>query len=465
MRIKEEFKKSGYFWRPSEPDRKLPGTLSISDGGHIELEVIGRFGGRIEVSLNADLNPIERIVGHIEKDGFVTLDDCYYKTLPLSLIGDISKSLIHVGKVFIGVRYDEGESPVFNTLTFSVEGIDEWVGISGISVEHHFEERTATISYQPPEDISLDLDNGMRLLITFHWTLPGAPIIKEARISQKTYFQLVSEEERELKEFTSVVHKITNFLCFAIDKTVSLDSMSATADNLRQDFGEGRTKKVSISIYYSSLPYSKDEPKIQQHDMLFGFGKIQSDVQEKIKNWMEAYEKVAPALDLYFLAKMGMQTYLEARFLALAQGLEAYHRRTSNQKQMDEAEFKELIDNLIDQCPQERKEWLKGKLQYGNEVSLRHRLKSLIELFKEIIGDQKKQKELINRIVNTRNYLTHYDLSLESKAAQGEDLWPLCLKMELLFQLHFLQLIGFTHEQIDAILANSISLKQKLKLP
>ena len=193
MRIKEEFKKSGYFWRPSEPDRKLPGTLSISDGGHIELEVIGRFGGRIEVSLNADLNLIERIVGHIEtieKDQKVTLDDCYYKSLPLSLTGGISKSLIHVGKVFTGVRYDEGESPVFNTLTFSVEGIDEWVGISGISVEHHFEERTATISYQPPEDISLDFDNGMRLLITFHWTLPGAPIIKEARMKPKDLFSI-----------------------------------------------------------------------------------------------------------------------------------------------------------------------------------------------------------------------------------------------------------------------------------
>ena len=228
MRIREEFQKLGYFWLPSVPDEEVPGTLSISDGGNIELEVIGRFGGRIEVSLNADLNPIERIVGHIEKDGFVTLDDCYYKTLPLSLTGGISKSLIHVGKVFTGVRYDEGESPVFNTLTFSVEGIDEWVGISGISVEHHFEERTATISYQPPEDISLDFDNGMRLLITFHWTLLGAPIIKEARISQKTYFQLVSEEERELKEFTSVVHKITNFLCFATDQIVSLDDMEVT---------------------------------------------------------------------------------------------------------------------------------------------------------------------------------------------------------------------------------------------
>ena len=430
MRIKEEFKKSGCFWRPSEPDRKLPGTLSISDGGHIELEVIGRFGGRIEVSLNADLNPIERIVGHIEKDEFVTLDDCYYKTLPLSLMGGISKSLIHVGKVFIGVRYDEGESPVFNTLTFSVEGIDEWVGISGISVEHHFEERTATISYQPPEDISLNLDNGMQLLITFHWKLPGAPIIKEARINQKTYFQLVSEEERELKKFTSVTHKITNFLCFAIDKTVSLDSMSATADNLRQDLGQGQTRLVPVNIYYSSLPYSKDEPKIHQHDMLLGFAKIQSDVEKKIKNWIGAYKETYPAFDLYFSAKLGEQPYLDVKFLTLARGLEAYHKRK------------------FDESP---------------SVPLGQRIKCIIEPFKEIIGDENKQDDLINKIVQTRNNLTHSNLDLNPQTAMGIDLWPLCLKIELLFQLLLLWSIGFSLDDINSIVANCPQIQWKLR--
>ena len=429
MRIKEEFKRSGYFWLPSASSEKVPGTLSISDGGHIELEVIGRFGGRIEVSLNADLNPIERIVGHIEKDGFVTLDDCYYKTLPLSLMGDISKSLIHVGKVFIGVRYDEGESPVFNTLTFSVEGIDEWVGISGISVEHHFEERTATISYQPPEDISLDLDNGMRLLITFHWTLPGAPIIKEARISQKTYFQLVSEEERELKEFISVVRKITHFLCFAIDKTVSLDSMSATADNLRQDLGEGQTRLVPVNIYYSSLPYSKDEPKIHQHDMLLGFAKIQSDVEKKIKNWIGAYKETYPAFDLYFSVKTGEQPYLDVRFLTLARGLEAYHKRK------------------IDEKP---------------SVPLDQRIKCIIEPFKEIIGNEDNRRDLICKIQNTRNDLTHSNPDLNPKTAEDKDLWHLYLKTELIFQLLLLWSIGFSLKDINSIVTNCRQLQWKL---
>ena len=91
----------------------------------------------------------------------------------------------------------------------------------------------------------------MQLLITFGWTLPGFPIIKEARISQKTYLELVSENERELDDFISVVHKITNFLCFAIDQTVSLDSMEATS-------WDGRTEPIPINIYYPSWPYSKN---------------------------------------------------------------------------------------------------------------------------------------------------------------------------------------------------------------
>ena len=460
MRIKEEFKKSGYFWLPSEPDEKLPGTLSISDGGHIELEVIGRFENRVEALLNAELKPRERIVGHIEKNECVTLDDCHYKTLPLSLMGGISKSLIHVGKVFTGVGYDEGESPVFNNLTFSVEGIDEWVGISGISVERHFEERTATISYQPPEDISINLDNGIQLLITFHWTLPGAPIIKEAKISQKTYFELVSKKERELKEFTSVARKITNFLCFAIDKTVSLDSMSATADI---DLGEGQTRRVPVNIYYSSLPYSKDEPKIRQHDMLLGFAKIQSDVEKKIKNWIGAYKETYPAFDLYFSAKRDEQRHLDEKFLTLARGLEAYHNRKFDEKRMDDAKFDELVENIVNQCPEEHRKWLNGVLKHANKVSLRKRLKDIIEPFKEVIGNGTKRGKLIGRIVDERNGLTHANPDFNLKTAdEVKDLWTLYLKTELIFQLLLLWSIGFSLKDINSIVTNCRQLQWKL---
>ena len=457
MRIKEEIKKSGYFWLPSEPDRKLPGTLSISDGGNIELEVDDIF-----IAHNDDL---KRIVGQIEKDEWVTLDTCYHKKISANL--GTPKSLIHVNRAFTGVIYDEGSLPLFNTLTFSVEGINEWIRIADISVGGQLEERTVTIDgrtvtipYQQPAEISLNLRNGMMLLIAFCQVCSSEfSTTKKIRITSKIYFKLVSQEARELDEFIPVAQKITTFLCFAINEIVCLDSMSATADSSHRDTGEGTTRMSPTNIYYSSQPYSKDKPRIHRHDMLFRFEKIQKNAEEVINKWIE---QTTPAFDLYFWTQMRTQLYSDVRFLTLAQGLEVYHRRTSDEKQMDEAEFKELIDNLIDQCPQERKEWLKGKLQYANEVSLRHRLRNLIEPFEEVIGDKKKQRRLINRIVKTRNYLTHYDQSLESEVA-GENLEFLCLKMELLFQLNFLRLIGFSKEQINSILANCSQIQRKLQ--
>lgn len=42
MRFKEPEKLSGFFWVVNKPDKRIPGVLSISDGGGIELEIIGK---------------------------------------------------------------------------------------------------------------------------------------------------------------------------------------------------------------------------------------------------------------------------------------------------------------------------------------------------------------------------------------------------------------------------------------
>lgn len=464
MRIKEEFKKSGYFWLPSAPDRKIPGTLIITDGGNIELEVVGLFDESIE-GLNKALNgkdELERIIGHIEKHGLVSLEDCFYKNKNISF-GGISKSSVLVNKALLGVAYDDKEIVLINTFKFSVEGIDEWVDISGIKVEHEFEKRTASITYSPPAEISINLNNGMKLLIIFSWSRPGFPITTEAKISQKTYFKLVSEQERPLNDFISSAYKITTLLGFAIDRTVCLEQVSVTSNAICQNIGENKTVPVSISLYYSSLPYTKNEPKIDRHRMLFRFGQIREDAERIINNWFDAYDVINPSLNLYFSTKTGAQKYLDGKFLALAQGLETYHRRTSNEKLMGDATFQKITEDLIKQCPEENQEWLSGRLRHGNELNLGRRIKSIIEPFKELIGTSKARGKLIRAIVDTRNYLTHYDNSLESEAATGRDLWLLCLKMEAIFQLHILQVLGFTHAEAKSVFDNSYELQEKLR--
>ena len=265
----------------------------------------------------------------------------------------------------------QGESPLFNTLTFSVEGIDEWVGISGFQLKKDATIDATIISYQQPTNVSLNLNNGMRLLITFPYRVAGK--FAEYRISQKTYFELVSENEREFDEFISVANKITTFLCFATDQTVSLDSMEATSDNRHRNIWDGTTEPIPINIYYPSQSYSKDEPAVYQGDMLFEFEWIQDDAERIINNWIKAYEKINPTFDLYFSTQIG-QPYLTVKFLTLVQGLEAYHHREKNLA-----------------AYRQRK---KG----DRELYLREKIEDVIEPFKGVIGDEDKRGKLIDGI-------------------------------------------------------------------
>lgn len=459
MRIEQEYVKTGYFWLPEKEDRKIPGTLTISDGGDIELEVVGLFDEGVE-AINGE-DDISRIIGHVEKDGLVTLDNCFYTKKNISF-GAISKSKVCVNRVLSGAAYEKNELFTFNSLSFSVDCFDEWVGISGIKVDSDWKNKTATIYYEPPQDIVFQLDNEMRLEICFAYTLPGFPTTTEANITQRAYFKLTSEELRPLSEFTSIAFKLTSLMCFAIDDTVTLKNLIAKSSEIQADLGEGKSYLVPIYIYYPSIPFSEKSPNKSWHQMLFGYSAIKSNAQDVFNNWINAYDFIAPALSLYFSTKTGAQRYLDGKFLALAQGLETYHRRTSNEKMMESSEYQSLIHKIIDNCPGEHLEWLNGRLMYGNEINLGKRLKRIIEPFKEKMGNNKQREKLIRLIVNTRNYLTHYNENLKTSAAQGSELWILCQKMEIIFQLHFLKVIGLNEEEIDSVVQNCYPLKRKI---
>ena len=464
MRIREEFKKLGCFWLPSAPGGVLPGILSISDGGNIELEVIGGFDdkgmGPLFNALRKDPQSaeqiggyIERIVGYIENDGPVTLDDCYFNGHLAQLQGptySLRKLSFLVERAFIRVEYGEGEIPRFNNFIFSVEGIDEWSGISNFRMLER-DEKNTTMSYQVSTNTPLNLNNGMQLFITFPHTCSSI----ENRISHKTYFTLSSPNALELDEFISVAGKIRSFLCFAINEMILFDSISAASDNLQAHMG----KPLLIDIYDSRYLYFEDEPKINR-SVLFKLEKIRRDTERILNKWIEACEDISPALDLYFTGQK--QQYPITKFLTLVQGLEVYHQRTSDEKRMDESEFKELVGILIDQCPEEHRKWLKGILTNGNQISLRNRLNSLIEPFKDSFQNNKTRKTLIHKIVKTRNGLIHKGESeLEDPYNELNGFIIFCLE---LFQINLLQLIGFSQEDIDSIIANSTRIRQRPRL-
>lgn len=457
MKIKEEIKKTGTFWIPSftEPVR---GVLSISNERAIELEVAQSLvhDPASIVGSFTNLDNEFQVIGHIQEFGFLILDGCYVSNSGFQLnLGQIQTSKkIWATRVFTGFphpKYLQNGIPSFNTFKFSVEGIDEWIWIHGIDQKID-EEQTITISCKYPENIPFALNNGMRLEITFDMgnteSLRGP---WERGVCQKAFFKLISDDAQELEAFLSIAHKIVDLLCFTINQTVSLDSMSATSNGLNHTIREDITQPAKIDIYDPDVYYySKDQPKIDRNQMLFGFSDIQDGAEEMINKWIDSYEQYEHVFNLYFQAQLRPQPSLEVQFLSLAQGLEAYHRESCDDKYMEDDEFKPLRRKVIKEFPKKDRDWFAARLNRANELSLRDRIRRMVEVFNNFFGEEEKAL-FIDLFVGTRNSLTHPSSDLESRAAKGENLYILCLKTELLFELYFLNIMGFSAEQIQSI--------------
>lgn len=474
MKLSELIEETGFFWLPEDPKKKLPGVLRISESGETTLEIISLshpVGTMInEHQLGApylgELNrKFKRAVGRTKK-GYVTLEDCFYYTQNFQSSG-FTTSTIHSRIVFRGVAYDAEDEITFSEIKFSLEGLDEWLSISGIDVDHNLGTdrwQQGSVHYEPPEEIKFSLTNEMKMIFGFEMSVPTGFSITEARISQRAYIRLKSKKLRPLDDFLSLIFKLHRFFCFAIDRTISIKSVTGYSSELTSD---ENNRKIPITIYYRSTLYSGKTPEIYRHDMLFGYRDIR-DINDKLEetfsNWLQNHDSFKEAFNEYFAAKYGAYEYLEGEFLSLVRGIEVLHRKSSQGTEMPEEQFKSLLSGILENIPRDKHKWIKRKLEYANELSLQKRMKEMLKPFQYFYGNEAKRKSFINKVVTTRNYLTHFDGNLAEDAAKGNDLWTLSIKLEALFQLHFLKLIGMDSTFIDNVVRESRNLRRKLEI-
>ena len=414
MRLPEPIEKRGFFWLPADPDDRLPGILRISDSGEVKLEVSGVFGDPSFVfqdmglgsspPANGERPNLERIVGKVEKDGPVTLDVCFRQDGTLNFSGGLSSSIYHARFAFIGGDYEIGEELAFSELSLSLEGLDEWLSISGIRVEWDLEHNSGSIDCHTPEAISLRISDEIELAFSFGLAPPSfSALTTKAAVSQTSYISLKLKGPQPIEYFLPLLFKLCNFLSLATDQPVSINSITGF---LERETGTAEKPRVPIQVYYQSSPRSETKPGIQRHDMLFAYQNVADQCEQILTKWLESYETFEPAFNLYFASRSDALQYLDVRFLRLAQAVETLHRRSCQDTAMPEDEFKELRNSILEGCPQDKKEWMEGKLKYANELSLRQRIKAMIKPFQAWFGNRNETGSFVCKVVDTRRTIS-----------------------------------------------------------
>ena len=154
------------------------------------------------------------------------------------------------------------------------------------------------------------------------------------------------------------------------------------------------------------------------------------------------------------------------------QAIESFHRATMNGKYLDDDAWEPHKNKLLNEIPVELedsfKSSLKSRLRYGNEYSLRKRIQELLKLFQEETVNKLlfSKKYFTGILVDTRNFLTHYDDSMEEEILNGEHLYWATIRLRILLFALLLRELGLNENLItDSILNNreySLALTKKL---
>ena len=311
---------SGFFWIPEELGKRFPGILRISDSGKITLEITSlsnlKPGERSFGDAFFTGTPLgfDRIIG-ITKSGYITLEGCRENRWESSIRGITSMS-ISARVAFIGVGYGKGGSITFSTFRFSIEGLDEWLSITGSQTEYMFENNhfhSLTINFSPPKKIEIYLpDQKMHLEFGFNFSIPMGFNVTETKITQRAYISLKSDELRPLDNFLTVASIITHFLCFVIGETVSMTSATGYSKEVgRETATDEKSQEVPIEIFSDAMSYLKKSSTIDRNKMLLSFKDIQDHIQDIFVNWLRGYQKFKPAFNLYFAYEAGKHRDLE----------------------------------------------------------------------------------------------------------------------------------------------------------
>jgi len=415
MKIEEPFSISGYFWLPSDEDNKLYGTLTVEDGGKIELEILGKFPNNSNINI---------IVGKTERGHFV-LEKCFVLTHNIQITNPVKNRLL-ITTMYKNITYikeEKNEKILFDTFSFTVDGLNEWLNIKKIKTDEDNFNKKFIIKNEELEKFRFNVTEN--IILEFLMSLSINYKDYDVSMKQSSRIKLISNKKEPLDYFIEIANKIVKFLSLAIDESINIKDIEVTDSNIFNELN-GKKYPIEIEVYGSIMHFFKDVPKIEFYTMLFQYTNIQDSFEEKINNWIKSYSVIESALNLFFSVRYNPSQYVESEFLSLTQALETYHRQL-----------------------------------YKTDKNFKERVVEIMNPFKEYIGSDEVIEELSKKIKITRNYYTHYDDKNRDKAIPRRELSSLSRRIEGILQLAFLTQIGFNKVEIKKIFDGYSGLKNK----
>lgn len=395
----DSFEYGGVWWLPENPENKIHGKLSYNPRIRTVLSLDGAFN---EFPDETDFHEI--ILG-VSSDGEkITLKSCLRTNL--QLVERDSKEYVTsefgVSVFYVGCHFAKKEDIKFTRLFVRYSQLKEWLRERLFHHEFGKDEEGLTEhtwKFTKPKAKEIVLDKFI-VSITYGFSTSFGGGWETPKFEAHVGISIDASGEMPIDDFFPTAYHLKNFLSLAMGDEVSILAIKGTNKSIKE-YG-------TIQIFYRKRISNQKLFSFPHVPFLYKF--ISERPEFFLQNWFNLIEKFRPTYDLYFGTVYNPHLYPTHTFLSLAQAIESYHSRKAN---------------------------MNGKY-------LRTRIEELFEEHRGLFSLFVKNEEIfIGKVVDTRNYYTHYGRDLEKKAAKVLELPFLSDKLRFMLIVILLKEIGF----------------------
>lgn len=400
------------------------------------------------------------LLGRSEAGRPITLSNGMLVTHDL-LAPHLSPATFRFDLAFIGAHFPNLDHPLVTELAARIPTLDHWLGISGLRIELVRPRREVSIHFSEPESLGFELEPGLELVFDFDWRGPSLTRPQlEANLRQEVWLVLRAVPPRAFQELRNTLRRLLNLFSLLVGEPIDHQAVVVRSPRVRETLGR-QSQPTRIEVLSDARTSESVETVVPAHRMLLRFGDVQGALPGLFQRWLSSYYRLEPAFDIYFALQRRDPGHQEQRFLGLVQSLESLHR-LQNQAEPT-PEHRERLRRITDLLAPGDRDWLTTRLAYSHEPSLKSRFRALIEPFASLFGGTPERRRFLQKVVDTRNYLTHYNPSGRSRAVEPSELLPYLFRLRVLFILHCLVELGFVAPEAQQLVESNHQLQQMVR--
>lgn len=445
-----EIKKYSGTWRLFEKEQLYQGELHVDyEKRVIVLEIIIPASDRNPMPGTPHKGRIPYICGTLFSGAKVLLYQCITGKENCRVLSYTQQS-IYADYAFWGLAVNSEDEIKFSALNFDFGEIIDWSGLCRY-VWDFSEDGSFNLMWIHKKPVKFNLNENLELTFYPNQSITGGEIYnKEIKVNQRILVEFVYKKPTTLDIIIEDALCLQYLIGLGMNHKVEIESVRYEHPSIYMelDNNDGTSEKKYIPADMAiGTRNASQTPSERRYDYSFTLEDINK--YNIFTKWKSKYFILKPVLDLYFTAFSKTVGTAEILFLSLTQALETYHARFVTD---DVKKYITRVDRLCNKfChgnnnSQSLKDFLLDDNQRkSRKIYLRSRLADLV--FAEgrlpFLSTNCKKDEYISRVVDTRNYYTHYDPANIDKVFSKAELPFINDHLIALLEFHILTLIGF----------------------